>query len=223
MPFPSHDQRGWVKSNNSYARLRIDDGVSTYMSVPVVSDGIWHKISHTLTVNASATWIYFQIITLDDNDNTVSITSGDYIEFTGAQLCEGNVVLPYQPRLYENELELCQRYGIALTNDDTTTLYSLIGSGGAVNTTTVQIFCPVPVTLRTISYSLGLISGNWRIHDFVNVFAVNNGNVSILNTERMQNRLTLQIVGFVGLIQYRQYHLTRNNDATAKIFIDAEF
>lgn len=65
-------------------------------------------------------------------------TTTNYFEVTQVQLCAGDVVLPFQPKSFEDELRACQRY-----------YQSLRGSSGiATNATTAEFWYKTKVSLR---------------------------------------------------------------------------
>jgi len=134
----------WVKSNNADARLVFYDGVSTITSSGHTGGGDWELLTLTTTVDSSATTLRLStyIIPASGSGNSV-ITTGDYIEFTGAKL-EIGPYTPFESRPFAEELRLCQRYFIfghfAFKNVSTGSLLQASGIGGVT---------PFPVQMRT--------------------------------------------------------------------------
>lgn len=100
----------WVKSNTANSRLGILDGSSWIgFSDPHTGGGDWELLTVTVTVTTGSEFrCYIRMMT--DVGATTSITSGDYIEFTGASLVIGDRSAGFQPRSEAVEIELCQRY-----------------------------------------------------------------------------------------------------------------
>jgi len=96
----------WVKSNNQNTRLR--EGYTDAQSAPHTGGGNWELLTLTIKNPESMTGFRWQCICYDVG--IVSISSGDYIEFTGAKLEFGEVATPFVPRRYADELRLCRRY-----------------------------------------------------------------------------------------------------------------
>jgi hypothetical protein len=94
--------------------------------------------------------------------HTSTSTAAYEINITGVQLEVGTVATPFEHRSYGEELALCQRYCVLLTNDDDTSEGMPIGARGF---NTDQIECDVyfPAEMRTLPTLSQLGSGtNWR-------------------------------------------------------------
>jgi len=109
---------GWIKSNSSNARIRVESaltgtpGVDVWLSEAHSGNGQWEFLSITIDIGditASTQFIVDFIIYGADNEAVV-ITSGDYIEARQLQFEEGSVVTPFEQRPIGYELNLCQRY-----------------------------------------------------------------------------------------------------------------
>jgi hypothetical protein len=99
----------WMRSNSPYARIRqnsIDN--SNNNSAVHGGDGVWRKITQTVTNVSNASIFEVGVITFAAS--TVPVTTGDYIEFTEFQVEFGSVATPFEHRSYGEELALCQRY-----------------------------------------------------------------------------------------------------------------
>ena len=99
-----------MTSNHSGARLQIYDGVSTIDVASHTGGGSEELITGTVTIAAGATQLRCYVLIASSAGNNVSITSGDYIEFTELQLELGSVATDFEHRSYGEELALCQRY-----------------------------------------------------------------------------------------------------------------
>jgi len=99
----------WMRSNNPYANCNIyQDGFATSW-VDHNGDGEWQKVTQTVTLNSSIT-TFSLLVRLQNGASDVSITSGDYIEFTNVKLEIGDTATPFEREPYAEELRKCQRY-----------------------------------------------------------------------------------------------------------------
>lgn len=98
----------WVRSNSTDAIIRINDGVTQTQSNKHSGSGNLELLTVTHTVSSSATQLWQQHM-IYDNGN-VSITSGDYIEFTGAKLELGSTATEFVADSEGDSLRKCQRY-----------------------------------------------------------------------------------------------------------------
>ena len=106
-----------VKSNNVNGRIIVNIG-SVIATVATNGSGEWEDISLTFTPSSGISLLYFQFIIASSTGTNVSITSGDYIEFTNVKLEIGDTATPFESRSYAEELALCQRYFQRLDNSD---------------------------------------------------------------------------------------------------------
>jgi len=102
----------WVKTNHPSVRFYLYDGSNTDQGKKTaIADGEWHYLQETFTFDATAgTQFSIEVIILSEAGGNTSITSGDYVEFTGLQVELGKVATPFEHRSYGEELALCQRY-----------------------------------------------------------------------------------------------------------------
>lgn len=103
----------WVKSNVATAGISVkhDDTWKADTANFHSGSGNWEHLSQTIVINEDLTTRFLVLISLQGtNAASVSISSGDYIEFTGVQLELGSVATPFEHRSYGEELALCQRY-----------------------------------------------------------------------------------------------------------------
>ena len=99
-----------VISNSSNARLCIyADGWSVGSAHS--GNGTEETLTVTVTVASSLTYgLIAEVSICGAGYSNVAISSGDYIEFTEAQLEVGDTATPFEHRSYGAELALCQRY-----------------------------------------------------------------------------------------------------------------
>lgn len=104
----------YIKSNSSNARIGIHDGVSwVALSDPHSGNGQYERLTVTGNVSELATQlaVIIRIMGSSGGVGTVlSVTSGDFITIAGVKLEIGELVTPFVPRLFSEELSLCQRY-----------------------------------------------------------------------------------------------------------------
>ena len=100
----------WVRSNNAYTRFRYNDFGGSDANSPVfTNDGNWEKVS--FSIDSSSTTVNPTIGLITYDTGMVSVTSGDYIEFTDFQLeISSGSPTPFEHRSYGDELARCQRY-----------------------------------------------------------------------------------------------------------------
>ena len=99
-----------VTSNSSNARLQVSDNATMYNSTPHTGGGGEEILILTVAIPSSATAVKVRPVIASITGNALSITSGDYIEFTNVQLELGSVATDFEHRSYGEELALCQRY-----------------------------------------------------------------------------------------------------------------
>jgi len=125
----------WVKSNNTSVGLRFNNGVAWQpVSVTHSGSGNWEHLSAQVTITGLSNTFTCQFL-------VTSATSGDYFEFTEAQLELGSVATDFEHRSYGEELALCQRYGLRLNQG------RLLGGWG--NSTSAKVMVNNPVAFRT--------------------------------------------------------------------------
>jgi len=134
----------WVRSNNSYTRFRQNDFGGSDSNSPVfTNDGNWEKVSFSIDSSSTTVNPSIGIITFDTS--TVSVTSGDYIEFTDVQLeISSGSPTPFEHRSYGDELQRCQRYCTVLNSPSNLFMYR-----DYYSTDTMVTNADLPVTMRT--------------------------------------------------------------------------
>lgn len=99
----------WVRSNNSNARVGIFDGTNIHYSNAHSGNGLWELLIVTIDLIAAPTAVAAYIMTATAANESVTVTSGDYVEFSGHNLKLGYYA-PFQRRNFSEELLLAKRY-----------------------------------------------------------------------------------------------------------------
>ena len=161
----------WIKSTSAPTSLtpRFQQNFGSGGSSAVNTDGTtitgitssWQKIERQVTIpSISGKTIgsssYFLLQLFNPNNETFDF------DIASVQIETGTIATPFEHRSYGEELALCQRYCVLLTNDDDTSEAMPIGARGF---NTDQIECDVyfPAEMRTLPTLSQLGSGtNWR-------------------------------------------------------------
>jgi len=99
----------WVRANNANTRFRAGNFAGTSTDgAAFTNDGNWEKVTWSFDSTGTVTDPELWVITYDGD--TVSVSSGDYIEYTELQLEVGSSATDFEYRSYGEELALCQRY-----------------------------------------------------------------------------------------------------------------
>ena len=132
---------------------------------------------------------------------------------TGIQLETGSVATPFEGRMIQHELMLCQRYLRVYGGE---TAFEGVASGSARSATFADVELTFGQPMRAIpSFSA---SGSWQLSDRtvgvpITIFGAINTSTKVFG-----------IIGFVasGLTQFRPYRLEAANDLAARITLSAE-
>ena len=205
----------WVKSNNSEAKIMLDDGGYT-IGDSHSGGGGWEFLTVTATISASATDLRIYTGIVSDGIGSVSITIGDYVESTMWQLESGSVNTDYEQTDYALERIKCQRY--LPYRSQAGFLYNRHGNGIASSTTRVILSVPTKVTAR-IAPSIVSYNGNLALWDGATFIAVT---ALSIYTSSNSDMITLTVDVASGLTIGQSYQLTNNNDVTAYIEIPTE-
>jgi len=203
-----------VKSNNVNGRIIVNIG-SVIATVATNGSGEWEDISLTFTPSSGISLLYFQFIIASSTGTNVSITSGDYIEFTNVKLEIGDTATPFESRSYAEELALCQRYYYKW--DASSHSYLNICMGIAVNSTKSRGVVDYPVTMRNTP-SINS-SGSFRSVDT----AANTGvTVSISRASKFNTYINFDGTSGDNLTGGAATEMGADNDTSAWIAFDAE-
>jgi len=128
------------------------------------------------------------------------------------KLERGTVPTPFAPRLFGDELALCQRYYQRFGGQ---AIYQAHALGFAKDTTLARMSIPIPVSMRALptltSSALGLFDGG----TITSVSALATSNFGGTNAIQVEATST-------GLTAYRPYSLISNNSLSAYVAFDAE-
>ena len=110
-----------VRTNRSDVRLHLYDVAPYQLNIAnsITNDETWQKLVATVKISSSATQVRFDVNMSGPGGENVSFSSGDYFEVANIKLEAGVLATPLIPRLFGEELALCQRYYEKSYNLDT--------------------------------------------------------------------------------------------------------
>jgi hypothetical protein len=146
-----------------------------------------------------------------------SFVGAGNIDIAQVQLCAGDVALPFMPKSFEEEKRACERYCYVPESSNTS---APIGFGTGVTTTRVDVFVPLPTTMR-IAPTLTATAGDWQVSDIVNAPVDVTGISQPANTQSA-NRVRIQCDVASGITQYRPYQLNADGNANRLLILSAE-
>jgi len=186
----------WVKSNSSNARLfqYQHDGQYRVSSKAHSGNGEWEFLSVTAT-NKSTTsnQIYNDAAIASSTFANVSITTGDYIEISEAQLEINKIATPFEYRSFGEELALCQRF---YTKWDIATNWSGYQNGTSI--VDFSVYTPVPMRNGSPSISCTGSFYVWRQNGYQQQTSPSIG-IGGGGTHRHNNAIYCQVGNFSGL------------------------
>lgn len=201
----------WVRSNNNQATISFWDGISATVSKPHSGNGGWEKLTATGVIAYNATTLRYGVyITVPDQSlSTTIISTGDYVEFTEAQLEVGPSVTPFEYRPFQYELNLCQRYFAKSTMYGTTPTDGVSDPRGAIFTfysgTAAQsntIALPVPMmsqpTIALYRPSQIATAGRWAYFDGGSWVTPTGTNTTVINESLFQINITSPVTVTIG-------------------------
>jgi hypothetical protein len=182
----------WVKSNSSNCRLNIyDSGWNGIKSDAHTGGGDWEFLTASGTFDTGMTDLRVRI-GLSNQGNT-TISSGDYFDFTQAQLERGDTATPFEHRSYGQELALCQRYYQRYTNTSGAGSNLFAMSQAYTTTDVIAPFIPI-VSFRAVPTISGV---GWATFT---AGGANGGGTSLsLGVGSSTNNLRIQIGGCTSL------------------------
>ena len=202
-----------ITSNNANARLGIYDGVTHFSSPAHSGNGTEELLTVTATLGASPTTLKIRPIIASAIAGSVSITSGDYIEFGEVQLELGSVATDFEHRSYGEELALCQRYYYLHVSG----VNKQIASAAYYTSTSAYGHVSFPVTMRSIP-SLEASSGSSHFTMYANsIGRTSNSLVAQGGTESQINvylTTSTATAGHGGFLY--------SNSASTRVAFDAE-
>lgn len=148
-----------ITSNSPEAKIILRSNGTTFGYVKYTGAGQEQLVSGTFVVPSTATSLDMRVKITSTTDLGTDVNTGDYIEFTEAQLELGKVATPFEHRSYGEELALCQRYYEQINGE---TSYNFIGTG--VGTSTTNAVVPIYYTQKRAIPSISS-SGTFMLHD----------------------------------------------------------
>ena len=137
-------------------------GFATPINTNAILTTTWQRFTYSGTIPSTATQLAvvfaytpLGIAGVDDN-----------VYITGVQLEQGSVASPFEIRLYQSELALCQRYYYKISSS--VSAYVNAGSGIAYSTTNGQVFFTLPEPMRTLPTGSYSALTNWNSFNLVN-------------------------------------------------------
>ena len=210
----------WVKSNSPNARLfqYQHDGQYRVSSKAHSGNGQWEFLSVTAINKATlANQIYNDAAIASSTFANVSITTGDYIEISEAQLEINNVVTPFEhSRSYGEELALCQRYFAKYRGSGSYMAFPY--SGLASDSSITEMFGNHPAEMRTSPTITFNSTTAFRIVQAATDVNTTNMLVDFISTSACRLRPT----GGSGLTAGQAVGLINKANTVAEIYFDAE-
>jgi hypothetical protein len=145
------------------------------------------------------------------------VSTGGNVFIWGVTLGLGATVAPYWPRLYGQELALCQRY-LSVEQPGSNNAFS--GVGQASTAATAFISFKHAVEMRSAP-TIGIpgVAANYVVSDGVTSTACN-ASPTLSVATRYATRIQFPVAG--GLTQYRPYYVIDNASGVAAIILSAE-
>lgn len=182
--------------------------------------GDWEKISSTITVPKISYYLFSDIFRFD-LANGLNVLTGDYY-ITGIKLEIGSIATPFVPRIYAEELALCQRYFERIGTSQSALLGNVgYAPAGTIKLRTVLVY-ERKRTFPTIKFS---DLSQYRVYyDNTGSAGTTASLVTALNASDIHNDiLTLSIVPTAPYGTSAYFQLQRIDGATsAWIDIDSE-
>lgn len=190
---------------------RIDDGVTDTPGQTITSTS-WVPFSVTKTISSTNTKLkpYLRV-------NRSGIAVGVGCSISQLQVNIGNVPLPFQPRSFVEELQLCRRY--CYVNTDSVQTTTPVGFGYAATNNVALFGVSLPVTMR-ITPTLTATATDWQVNDgttFTDLTAI-----SIQSNQNGTNSLTIRATTAAVLTAFRPYMLTADQTVSRLMVFDAE-
>lgn len=189
---------------------RIDDGVTDTPGQTITSTS-WVPFSVTKTISSTNTKLkpYLRV-------NRSGIAVGVGCSISQLQVNIGNVPLPFQPRSFAEELQLCQRYCHVISSNATN---AVIGNGTAASTTQALIYYTFKTQMR-VPPTLVATATDWQLADSANA-PTNLTAIALFFAQNSEFSTAISAVVASGLTQYRPYVLWANA-ANKRIILDSE-
>ena len=210
-----------VKSNSSQARIGFyaDGYIVPTGNTTHTGDETEQTLTAIITVPSSTLTVEFDVFVGLQGANagdTVSITSGDYVEITEVQLEVGDTATDFEYESYGTTLQKCKRYYQKFGNLGG---YDVVAFAGiAPYTTQVQAATPLSPEMRvTPSLSLANIAAADTVNPQVAVTS------AAVNSGTHNNKIAWVAYYTSGsLTAFRPYYLRVDGTSTGYVAFDAE-
>lgn len=199
-----------VTSDTEQARIFVWDGSSVVAGDSHTGSGGEEMLSATVTLSGSATAVNVYLVISTAAGGTVSITSGQYIQFGDARLDLGEHRLSGD-REYADELALCRGHLDMVVGDGASTTYNVIGLGNAVNTTVCYIEFPTNLNSAPDFVDYSDLT-HFKLRGGATTYAITAIALSFSSRERAVLSITSS-----GLVAGNSYSLRVENVTTAHL------
>ena len=148
-------------------------------------------------------------------------TSGATWQITGVQLEVGDTATPFEHRSYSDEIQRCKRYYYRIDSAGANGTYYRLCDGMAISATHAVGVVRHPVEMRAIPSLSSSAAGTWATWDGVSVRGATSAIVA--STDGSTNTSSMvDLLGLVGMTQFRPMQILANANKTAFIAYDAE-
>jgi hypothetical protein len=141
------------------------DTTGTWLTTSGTGIGVLFNLGTGSTYSATANaWTATSFVTAPTGATSVVGTNGATFYITGVQLEKGSTATSFDYRPYGTELILAQRYAFKRLADGSVNNFAPFGMGRYFGTTSVQLYVPFPVTMRTSPSSI-TVGGTLFVND----------------------------------------------------------
>jgi hypothetical protein len=203
-----------ITSNSPEAKIILRADGTTFGYVKYTGAGQEQLVSGTFVVPSTATSLDIRVKITSTTDGGTDVNTGDYIEFTEAQLELGKVATPFEHRSYGEELALCQRYYQSIGGESA---YRRVAIGFATSTTAGGAILHLPTSMRDIPD----LTSNGSIRFQQGGTGINISTLSIGSGSSGYDAVELGFTG-TGYTSGGVGWIYISNDTTARIKLDAE-
>lgn len=143
------------------------------------------------------------------------------LNITGMQLEQGDTATPFEHRSYSDEIQRCKRYYYRIDSAGANGTYYRLCDGMAISATHAVGVVRHPVEMRAIPSLSSSAAGTWATWDGVSVRGATSAIVA--STDGSTNTSSMvDLLGLVGMTQFRPMQILANANKTAFIAYDAE-
>jgi hypothetical protein len=186
------------------------------LTVPMTTS--WQRFSYTFNMPSVSGKTIGPNSSLSVRMDSNAVNTTQTIDIWGIQLEAGSVATPFSRAGgdIQGELAKCQRYYYRTTAGDNFATMGIMGVGQT--STTAEFFLQLPVTMRTKPTSVDFSA--IRIADGTNISAITS--VTMNTAQSTVNVAHLNFSAASGIVQYRIYNVSANNNSAAFLGVSAE-